>query len=153
MKQTKFKEVAHLYLGCTVETHPDFRPNRKERIEGKPGFAKLTENLLADEADGTFPFRLKPLLYPFSAFTEDQTRAWFKIANDHISDVAEIDDRMVTNATNAIRKKGIASVYFDSDDTESSNLIPYLINFLLAESYDLFGLIETGEAIDATTLV
>ncbi len=141
--QTKFKEVAHLYLGCKMWI--------TKNIEGKDVIEPLTRKMLYEDEDMLEldePFAYKPILYPFSSFTEDQTRAWFKIALDHITDIAEIDDRMVTNATKAIRSKGISSVDFDSDDAESANLIPYLINFLLSEGYDLFNLIESGQAIN-----
>jgi len=132
--EKQFKDVAHLYLGCTVKTHPNFRPNIKERIEGKQGFAILTENLLADEADGTFPFKSKPLLYPLSAMTEEQVVECYEVVHnckpvDSIADTAEYIEAHL------------------NDECAAKTWIWACNNHL-----DIFGLIESGEAIDVTTL-
>lgn len=118
--ETKLKDFIHLYLGCIVTTHTNFRPNGKESV-GRSGYARLTGDLLADIENKTFPFDAKPILRPLSDMTEEEF-----LEGQHGLDY--------NVRFGYIKVNGVITAY------------------LLSKHFDLFGLIESGQAIDSTKL-
>lgn len=108
----KFKEVAHLYIGCKVQWafQNPFSDDEDD--------VSITDFTISD-AKWLLNHTPKPFLYPLSAMTDEQyievNRAYGTFANE---------------------------IWFT----------PSEFNYLLSHHFDLFNLIESGEAIDVTTL-
>lgn len=127
MRQTKFKDVAHLYIGCPVQT----------KISGDPDETAVYGKLLGVPESGTeyrigfecgtngfaFGADTKPLLRPLSDITAEERGEYDRIQYTCYS----------------INK------FFDQIMTEAR-----ITKFLLSKHFDLFGLITTGDAIDST---
>lgn len=162
--KTEFKDVAHLYLGCRVQyigilngkeigkyqmdyndTHSphgifqgaNFNPPA-EIVGTRTGYLKrINWNKHSGNVYeiGTFQHGLKkyyanslcdvkPILYPLSVMTKEQMNKWKEIGgNVTVFDVGKMRD---INA--------------------------HVTAYLLSQHFDLFGLIESGQAIDATTI-
>lgn len=169
--ETKFKDVAHLYLGCKVEyvgilngkeigkyqrnyndTHSshgifqgaNFNPPA-EIVGMRIGYLKrINWNKKSGNVYeiGVFHHGLKkyypnslnevkPILYPLSAMTDEQKQR---------------RDEFGTIGWNSVEKQ-----------TENIQLAVQLrqsheVAYLLSQHFDLFGLIKSGQAIDATTI-
>jgi hypothetical protein len=172
--ETKFKDVAHLYLGCKVQyvgiingkeigkykmdygtTHSsdDFFQvknfNPPAEITGmKIGYLKrINWNKHSSNVYeiGTFQNGLKkyfanslrdvkPILYPLSAMTEDQ--------KDYLQ--FEIYGSVGEYFSTAVKENKKYTI----DWRCAADITAYL----LSQHFDLFGLIESGQAIDATTI-
>lgn len=108
----KFKDVAHLYIGCKVQWLRSFYVENPYLI--------ITNFILAD-APYLLDHDCKPILYPLSAITEEQQKVLRLLEVTH---------------SPGIRAYVYAPGY----------------KYLLENHFDLFNLIESGEAIDVTTL-
>lgn len=157
---TLFKDIAHLYTGCKVLcVYPAGTDGSENWAESKQVDTLTSVSfeeccfLLKDNPDYYFEgddneFDLKPILRPLSSMTEKETTEIVLL------------NRMVKNT--------LTSVLFDCKftikyltpngfnpqggeiDLRQNN--PQTFAYLLSVHFDLFGLIESGQAIDATTL-
>jgi hypothetical protein len=118
----KFKDVAHLYLGCDVLV-------KHYHSNDWGGPTRFTPHLFAESFNsGRFTYQpelFKPLLRPLSDMTEEE-RVWFK---DEVLPLGKKHDM----------------AYFQ-DIRDAANIINRLRN----KGFDCDGLIESGEAIDKT---
>jgi hypothetical protein len=126
MKQIEFKDVAHLYLGCKVVYN-----DREYYLEGfhKYGLDYSGRWIYimndADDATTVGIKDIKPLLRPLSSMTDKELRQIEKLlpSDDSIDDDDAVE---MLKSTGVLAKK------------------------LLEMNFDLFGLIENNQAIDAT---
>lgn len=134
--QIKFYEIAHLYLGCDVKCQP--KPYEEQSISGKLyGVVMNTAFVQCFDVYGrpwTSPhgafhlekltFNLiKPILRPLSDMTEEEK--------------AQLRDFMGWARYVEYLKFGLCT--------------PEGVAYLLKQGFDLFNLIESGQAIDRTT--
>ncbi len=129
--QKQFKEVAHLYIGCEVQTKIRRATGSGQPMKMLKGVLKEVDLgmsglgiLLEDEKDScNYEYlkasTLKPLLRPISSLTEQEGLHLHNLYSD------TAHPRVNQAATTA---------------------------YLLSLGVDLFGLIEAGLAIDKTTL-
>lgn len=125
---TKFIEVSHLYLGCEVANS----------LTGRHG-------LLFEVVRGRDLDNIKPILRPLSDMTDEEALKCGEILGgmSHLSNdsiIHQIKDLIGTN-----------KLYTMQTNISGIKWI-YLTPFLLKQSFDIFGLIESGEAINKTTL-
>lgn len=117
----KFKEVAHLYLGC---------------IMTRNGFSgKLLQVKLPKETDLNDEIEFQVSCSDWWENFSDQNH--YKPILRPFSDMNELEDRHAIGL-----KKTDGGIIGAAK----------CINFLASKYFDLFNLIESGEAIDATTL-
>lgn len=111
---TKFKDVAHLYMGCRIQHTDDFQVVTHLTLSGSL-IERVNENM-------------KPFLRPLSSMTEDELK--------------EKNELCFIHKLPAKTKSGRqAAVLHDS---------PNSFLWLLSKGFDIFDLIESGEAIDLT---
>lgn len=137
--KTQFKDVAHLYLGCEGIVDITYLPKIIEKVKAVIMGYYLNQKLNL-ECYGKDGIRwghsitdiddiknFKPILRPLSDMSEEE--------------IIESERE-----------------YFRGDDLDSTNNIScytasaFQTNYLLKKQFDLFGLIESGQAIDKTTL-
>jgi hypothetical protein len=117
----KFKEVAHLYLGCKMTRNGfigkllQVKLPKENDLNDDIEFQVSCSNWWENFSDTN---RYKPILRPFSDMNELEDR--------HAIMLKRTDGGIVGAAK--------------------------CVNFLTSKHFDLFGLIKSGEAIDATTL-
>jgi len=140
MAQIKFKDVAHLYLGCSIFTG-DGKGSIKSVRDGEltVDFRKYKNEGFTDEKGVKYDFvyheneyipnDCTPYLYPLSSMTETQRIEIFP--SDENQPLPEFI-------------KTLESDFF---------LYPDQFLKLLSYGFDLFGLIESKQAFDATLLV
>jgi len=119
MEQTKFKDIAHLYLGCEVSADKAFYPGFKAKL-----ISTMVTNSFADgiPLSNIEFFAVKPLLRKLDSMTEEEHNQLMKIClNDEFK---TLDKAPVGCGC----PKGFA--------------------WLLYKHFDLFNLIESGEALD-----
>lgn len=163
-EKNKLEEVIHLYLGCEVQVRGDI------------------EKLIGVESDGaaiTFSGRygrriwgakeVKPLLRQLSDITEEEASDVYTIERDRILHIHTNDhdisrrigsgivvtrlDHM--NIGLLIRLDGVCYKVIDEGKKptiEPAMNQPLIFQHLLSKGFDLFSLIETGQAIDKNTL-
>lgn len=125
---TKFKDVAHLYMGCEVEWGFEGRKKKGQLV----GNGERYGWQIFDPSNAIVPYQqcrielIKPLLRPLDSMTED-----------------EMDDvcRYTRDAQRTIGFRFSVGIEF---------IQPDLFNYFLKQGFDLFGLIPNGEAIDKT---
>ncbi len=92
---------------------------------------------------------VSPVLYPLSAMTVPIMKAWYNSIKEYDNhpevQLGEDDFKL---ATYEVQNHGMDAF----DMRYNKTLVPHLIAFLLSQYFDLFGLIESGQAIDATTI-
>jgi len=111
--ETKFKDVAHLYLGCDIV----WKQYSGDYTDGTYGTDLYNSKLLREISLGNG--KAIPILRPLSDMTEEEYQ--------HTSVCVSIE------SNDYIR--------------EAENTL-----YLLSKHFDLFRLIESGQAIDAATL-
>lgn len=121
--ETKFKNVAHLYLGCELTGMSKHNNRLNTRRLGE---------ILLDERDNM------PILFPLSAMTDGQKQKYRELS-------VECKQYNGINLLPNISAGRLTIHYMNSAD-------PYLVTWLLSQHFDLFNLIPSGEAIDATTI-
>lgn len=118
----KFKDVAHLYVGCKVQWMSDLVSKTKEF---KPVISvfNMGNGWLVYQMDA------KPILYPLSALTE----GFYEELETMPPFLEETP-----------------SIY----NFSHPQIMAYAarVKYLIDHHFDVFGLIETGEAIDVTSL-
>ena len=149
MKQ--FSEVAHLYIGCEVEFG----------FEGRKKIGKLVGKVEPFGWQVFYPSKVlvpyhnvkgklfKPLLRPLSDMTEEEAVELAKLS-EYEPDFNDV--KIERNKYNDI----IVSWQGNNESREVFNSTGELFYcaeqfvYLLSRSFDLFGLIESGQAIDKT---
>jgi hypothetical protein len=168
---TKFSEVAHLYLGCDLISKATC-----ERVAVLEGVAFGEFHFRVSGVRYSGPIAMyKPILRLLSSMTEDELIEIIQItapdslkekptAEDYYLDIFYNDGGNAVDGDVAIgadytcicydgqivvRQDG--SVHFFGEDgaTELVNNMPKIYTYLLSKHFDLFGLIESGEAIEA----
>lgn len=133
----KFKDVAHLYIGCTCEVEA-FGRTFVEHIQG----IKYGRLLIGGKAIDLNSYdNYKPILRPITDMTEAEGEELLKVAQEGWDAIA----------------KGEA-IHLDLEVPHTRKRFAYLsqqfceMTYMTSKGFDLFGLIESGEAIDATKL-
>lgn len=147
MNRVNFKDVAHLYLGCILQ---------------RGGI--ITAGLLdaANKAEFDAYADFKPILRPISDMKEQEMKELYPIVfgksfhgdNITLRDAGGKQERWVLWS-------GVDRlfIYKDGDIGADSDLHYFGVHqasvtvFLLSNGFDLFGLIESGQAIDKTKLL
>jgi hypothetical protein len=141
----EIKDYLHLYLGCTVEIpdnhvgkHELIKSTRKgtflgfadyHRLECRIGFRGGPEGRV-----GTF--FIKPILRPLSDITAAEA-----------SEVCKLVNWREDGSMEQITKYGVEGIQMTVNNQAE------FFKSLLSKHFDLFGLIEAGLAVDATTLL
>lgn len=137
MKKT-FKEVAHLYYGCQmVLIHND---GSSQQCELDP----IIFSWIVQENGIEMPFELKPILHRL----EDMT-------DEHCLEAATIL-RAECYTENHVRIAGVKEIIKRAHNMQTNILMGewiQLFTWMLSKGYDLFQLIDNGQAIDAKTIV
>lgn len=123
MEKTTFKDVAHLYLGCKIKT-----------AEGVGTFEALYTG--GDEPIISFDLirahlkfnQVRPILRPLSSISENEISNYLDIEGSATA---------ITNLDREIQSRAYS---------------PKSLVYLLSRRFDLFGLIDSGEAINANSL-
>lgn len=123
----QFKDIAHFYLGCkgTFENH----------IKGPQHPDTMGVDTFEDVLNGNYAAGFKPILIPLVSMNEYQKRN-FRL-------------KCEKTKTDNILPRISAGPLIEWFHTERSVVVTI---WLLQNHFDLFGLIESGEAIDATKL-
>lgn len=133
------KDYLHLYLGC-------------EFVSKWPGWQAENDPFILCPADlerGKFEY-IKPILRPLSSMTEEETEQYLRLKHNAYSGEYEIK---ISDAGFWWLFKGISTdqkFKFFGEILDESNAEQF--QYLLSKSFDLFGLIEDGLAIDKTKL-
>ena len=151
METIEFKDVAHLYVGCML---------RKGSV--------LSHLLIHEANEAAFNAwdDIKPILRPLSDISKDElSNLWNIVFNREFNGVihkfkANDTGRGSYAAERYVMHSGVErlGVEFDGNIWADSDLSVWRYNkhkitaYLLSNHFDLFGLIESGEAIDKTTL-
>lgn len=142
---TKFKDVAHLYLGCDMYTKFD---------DGSSGKQELTTYELSGIINNwkgirIRPIEIKPILRPLSDITDEEFSVYYNM-------LEKCDYEAYIEISDSGEKKigcewpaGVSGVYINSQ--VGKDLMNTFL-YLQSRSFDLFGLIESGEALDKTKL-
>lgn len=161
----KIEDYLHLYLGCKVK-------QGNELI-----LRDLTPDLLHVIKDFGYYNKIKLILRPLSAMTNGEAKyfAWlcmdseYHLKKDERISIDDVDVEVHFLVVNDVELYiGVTCICFEGgitfrkdgsitlcDDTNKEHRIDKLaekIRWLLSKWFDLFGLIEAGLAIDATTL-
>lgn len=141
----KFRDVAHLYKGCIVQ------------YDGPWTNDKVIMVMDADDISAMEIYKAKPILYPLSAMTFEQAKYFFELpASSELMEIVIYHNELCFNY----------KWYHEGDNpnwwscsgavlnmkTDRLKLSPNNFHYLLSNHFDLFNLIEQGEAIDVTTL-
>lgn len=148
--KTKFEQVAHLYVGSETRVDLKSKPFGSNECEvifqgidfctaivpyyRLVAYSPNLKDCIRSESlwlDGSY---FKPILRPLSDMSEEEE-------NDIAVDMFGDWHKHVTNAIKSGKK-----YVFDY------RVYPDLFLYLLSKHFDLFGLIESGEAIDKTKL-
>jgi hypothetical protein len=147
--EKNIKDYLHLYLGCKV---------REVMSLGDDEYT-LTKLSLAYHAirEGN---KIFPILRPLSDMTEEEAKIYFGISesaevykknmyDDHSEFLYRWEDRRRKyNTSDGMAHSAVGIAH----NCENADMTPTQFLFLLSKHFDLFGLIEAGLAIDATTL-
>lgn len=123
MKDIKY--YLHLYIGCQAEF---------TSLGGGKNIMKLTGHD-CDYQHADSKWYPKPILRPLSDMTEEEKMEY----------KAKFNGMDSTNILPEIRAGRLINFHLNSKS-------PYEVIYLLSKGFDLFGLIESGLAIDKTTL-
>lgn len=131
--RTELKDVIHLYLGCECmigdtkwkkpEIHPDDLAPGIDLNYGKPIKSIIDYHTLQ-----AYSHKITPMLRSLDSITEEEKREFFKLQYGD----EKYDERLVRVSTSL------------------HTLFPETFLYLLSRGFDLFGLIESGQAIRKT---
>lgn len=160
--KTEFKDVAHLYLGCEFKTAV-FDGGIFEIDGVTKSEVERDEVIIISGGSEFYATETQPILRPLSDMTEQEFIELFKLCSlFDLSDCtfefgdserfinAEFNGRIV----DCIQIVSGDCVMMMNNDRTFSPVNPQSQCFLffLSKHFDLFGLIKSGQAIDATTL-
>ena len=143
MKSVKFIQVAHLYLGCIIK-------NVKDDSLSLLTMATPSDlnTLFLNGMPKKFPNEnYKPILKGFDQFSERDIIDWIEYAIGFINDeneiksIRELNNDNIGYMVNEVKKLGLNAI------GGNPKLMPHLVCFLAYRRYDLFDLINNGEAI------
>jgi len=143
--KTEFKDVAHLYLGCDMYTKFD---------DGSSGKQELTTYVLSGIINSwkgirIRPIEIKPILRPLSDMTVEEFAAYSTMLErcdyEAYIEISDSGERRIGYEW----EDGICGVLINS--YVGKNLVA-VFSYLLSRSFDLFGLIESNQALDKTKL-
>jgi len=135
---TKFKDVAPFYLGCNVEFGPE-DDKTTSKLTGINLFGVPSAMVMLKHV----PFELiKPILRPLSSMTEDEFKEWFQLI------YLPCPEDQFEAFLAAASKPKYSGLTAELPFVEAVSVI----NFLRSKYFDIDRLIESGEAIDATTV-
>lgn len=123
----ELKEVLHYYLGCEVIIKPSDPEQQVAVFIGFTNIYRLSARVrfrAGPEGQINLLF-LKPILHPLSSMTEEESREHQKLM------------RLTTDGVHVVQ------IYVPT---------PSSFHYLLKQGFDLFGLIDSKQAIDSTTL-
>lgn len=112
MKQTSFKDIQHLYLGCKCKCEKGTMIYTLSSIDRK-GMALFSDSF--GNEMWLSPDKWKPLLRKLDSMTEEERGEFYSLNNTH----------------------------HNKEQCEARNTF-----YLLSKHFDLFNLIESGEALD-----
>jgi len=167
---TKFKDVAHLYLGCKCQIESAF----EDEPEPPKKFNLTIYNLNYYRG---YIAGIKPFLRPLSSMTEDELIEVIQLTapkgfenmpkpEDYDLEMFYNDgglqvDKDVSIGANytcicydgqiAIRECGSIHLYDEDGNRESVYNMPEIYTYLLSKHFDIFNLIKNNEAISDTT--
>ena len=157
-KTMKFYQVAHLYIGCKVK-----RLHEIHELFGTDGDLLIFYNdhdMFYGNATNTD--WNKPLLFPLSAMSEEQLKevVWLSFLTPDVIKDKYYRLKKYTETKHAVKfgtgityhAFDINSQFFVSGIFSLQVLNPLQFKYLLDNHFDIFNLIESGEAIDVTTL-
>jgi hypothetical protein len=129
----KFKDVAHLYIGCKCKVEDFGEVSYDEILHG----IKYNSPLVGGKKfDVTSAYHFKPILRPLSDMTDEE----FDSMKDEMIGETVIACTIYNRKLVLENRVGTNSLYFKDGIA------------LMKRYFDLFNLIGAGEAIDATTL-
>lgn len=159
--ETKFSEVANLYYGCKA-IRTDYN---------QPVIWDMESVIFFERGE------YKPILRPLHSITEDEVFQYMLIifsdveekidpmelsislhkgdggnmVDENMQVVAEVSCRCFEGQI-AFSKRGSPILYDEDGEVREMNNAPQGFMYLLKQGFDLFSLIQSGEAIDRTTL-
>lgn len=152
--ETKFEDVAHLYLGC--EIHDEDTPTGHVAVldsvdTGGDCYFNYYDSNGECEHDSQLCSisDVKPILRPLSDMTNDEFYELSELLEE--CDYEAVFQKYNDGKTGVgyMWQEGMAGLILNSD---AGQYFVKIFPFLLSRSFDLFGLIESGEAIDKTKL-
>lgn len=161
--KTEFKEVAHLYLGCEVKENSGLERTLflKKVTNGNP--SNIVEVGVALVSWNMYFTEIKPILRPLSGMTEGERKdLWFIVFNRAFSgkelffnDNPERKSKARWVLMSGVERLGVETgghVWADSDLQTWAHNQHDITRYLISKHFDLFNLIESGQAIDRSTL-
>lgn len=157
--EKNIKDYLHLYLGCEVGIKDGgiLYGNEKMTEINTYGYVHLYER------DGYWPIdQIKPILRPLSDMSEEERKElWKYIFKREFNENGIIvfrKDRTTSTEPRYVMSSGLERLGIEMNGTiwADSDLSPFKHNqhevtlWLLSKRFDLFGLIESGLAIDKT---
>ena len=136
--ETKFSQVAHLYLGCEIQD------------EEKPQGTTAILDSIDTNGDCYYNY------YDNETYLSDTDSVMCHVDDikpilKHLSDITEQDQAFLTELVN--NPKPIQFLPIDGNKfTGFNQSATYGFSYLLSKGYDLFHLIETGQSINAKTV-
>lgn len=130
--KTKFEEVANLYIGCKCAFYNELTDKGIPTLTGllKYPYMGVLYSLDTEEYHHEVDISdFKPILRPLSDMSKDEL--------EKIVEIGEVNHRGESPENFVIGWKAYT---------------PNTFAYLLSRSFDLFGLIESGEALDKTKL-
>jgi len=159
MIEKKLKDYLHLFLGCECM----WKVFGDDDIEFKKSSIDLK---ILDRVYDRQPFVIKPILRPLSSMTEDECGDIYTIERDRFLghktidfDVRKSDNGFVVTRIDLLDDRLMigfyGQIYKIIEDGTSPHIEPIrnqheITRYLLSKHFDLFGLIESGLAIDKT---
>lgn len=149
--KVEFKDVLNLYVGCEAKVNEGvIITGGNEPTNRLCKIVQVDNNATCVLANDYWEFtfnasEIKPILRPFNDLTVEEMKLIGKITSPDESP-SESD---LIGAVEHIRKLGLDAIRF-------SELTPRqvfeLTSFLLKRGFDLFGLIDSGQALDKTKM-
>lgn len=159
----EFKEVAHLYLGCLAKATyvtKDGDTDKDVPVELK-NYRRLESVGIAGDrrilmwvGGNLSASQHKPILRPLSDMTEEEAYSLIfsvDFYKRHEIEVTNISDNPWIGISFTVRYDGKGR-WWNKTQRLNADFNPKQVGYLLSKHFDLFGLIQSGEAIDATTL-
>lgn len=140
----EFKDIAHLYIGAKLKcTGGHFAKNANST--DKDGHLYLSPSILADCHERTFRYDdFKPIILPLSAMTKEQALSLVQMTERNIEDAYFCDQQFPHIFCR--------DIYDGVEIFPLTAFSPEQFTWLLKNHFDIYNLIESGQAIDATTL-
>ncbi len=158
----ELKDVIHFYLGCDIEINV-YGKDRVATLMGiDPQYYHL--KMPGDMAPTTYfngKYVIKPILRQLSDITEEELRELICLRYFENRDIFEQTlGRIERREEYKMTTRFGTSIPFSTFDKEgkhqmtgtfsSSSLNPYQLQYLFKQGFDLFGLLESGQAISPT---